>query len=59
MFLYPLILPVYGSSSQALVPIARIVNVPFDAHRFLIGRGGETVSERVCALERDLKIDRE
>ena len=28
---------------QALVPIARIINVPIDAHRFLIGRGGETI----------------
>ncbi|GMT13662.1 hypothetical protein PFISCL1PPCAC_4959, partial [Pristionchus fissidentatus] len=40
---------------KALVPIAKVINVPVDAHRFLIGRGGETI--RKIMQDNDVNIN--
>lgn len=40
---------------RALVPISKTINVPIDAHRFLIGRGGETI--RKIMQDNDVNIN--
>ncbi|GMR35164.1 hypothetical protein PMAYCL1PPCAC_05359 [Pristionchus mayeri] len=40
---------------KALVPISKVIEVPIDAHRFLIGRGGETI--RKIMQDNDVSIN--
>ncbi|CAI4228547.1 unnamed protein product [Auanema sp. JU1783] len=40
----------------ALVPIQRVINVPTDAHKMLIGRGGETVRKMMQDFDVNISI---